>query len=99
MSENRIPPSRELENEHLRWARAFSWAIGQSCGPWVQGVEEPEAERITALARRIREVQEASGDYDPERVAYLMHANEDPAAEEAEMWEWLDFMLDEEEEA
>lgn len=49
----------------LRWARAASWARGQSFGPWVQTwVDAPdpvwwqECERIEALARRIREVGE-----------------------------------------
>jgi hypothetical protein len=32
-----------------RWGRAAAWARGQSFGPWEQGVEAEEAERIEVI--------------------------------------------------
>jgi hypothetical protein len=38
----------------LRWARASSWARGDSVGPWIQGVAEEECREIERIRDLIK---------------------------------------------
>lgn len=49
----KFPDDRAAEHERLRYARASSWAIGTSLGPWGQGLPEDECWRIEALRDEI----------------------------------------------
>jgi hypothetical protein len=46
------------QDRRLRWARAASWARGQSFGPYAHGIGEEEAERIEEIAKWILDLGE-----------------------------------------